>query len=214
MQEAPADMDRESMYHDGSRRLQDAFDTRRIADRLEQVTVHTEFTEGDRAFVERSPLFFLATTDADGWPEVSYKGGLPGFVRVIGPQTLIFPSYDGNGMFRSLGNILLNPRVGLLFIDFEHPERLRINGTAVLSPDDRLLGQFPGAQLLVRVEVKHLFPNCPRYIHRMRLESYSTFVPQRGYRPPVPDWKLMAIFRDALPLVGPAADDRIPSDDE
>ena len=202
-------MNPETMYHDGSRRLQDAFDTRRIADRLEQVTVHEELTDGDRAFVERSPMFFLATTDADGWPEVSYKGGLPGFVRVIGPHTLAFPSYDGNGMFRSLGNILVNPRVGLLFVDFERPDRMRINGTATLHHDDPLLEELTGAQLLVRIEVKRIFPNCPRYIHHMRMESYSVFVPQRGYRPPVPDWKLMHVFRDALPQVGPAADDRI-----
>lgn len=207
-------MDVESMYHDGSRRLQDVFDTRRIADRLEQVTVHQQFTDGDREFVERSPMFFLATTDPDGWPDVSYKGGLPGFVHILGPSTLAFPSYDGNGMFRSLGNILLNPRVGMLFIDFERPDRMRINGTATLHHDDPLLDQLPGAALMVRVEVERIFPNCPRYIHSMRMESYSTYAPRRGYRPPVPNWKLMDIFRDALPRVGPAADDRIPADDE
>jgi predicted pyridoxine 5'-phosphate oxidase superfamily flavin-nucleotide-binding protein len=199
----------DSMYNEGSRRLQDTFDTRRIADRLEQVTVHEAFTDEDRDWVHRSPMFFLATTDNDGWPDVSHKGGLPGFVRVTGPSTLTFPNYDGNGMYRSLGNILINPRVGLLFVDFDNPYRLRINGTASLHHDDPLLAEFPGAQLMVRVDVLRIFPNCPRYVHKMKIEKYSVYVPRRGHRPPVPDWKLEEVFRDALPKVGPAADDRI-----
>lgn len=187
------------MYHEGSRALQDRFDSRRIADRLEEVTVHTEFSDGDKAFVERSPFFFLATADADGWPDCSYKGGMPGFVRVVDPTTLAFPSYDGNGMFRSLGNIAVNPKVGLLFIDFEHPNRMRVKGTAALHDDDELLDSFEGAQLIVRVTADRIFPNCPRYIHRMELAEHSVFAPRPGHVPPVPDWKKMEVFRDYLP---------------
>src|SRR5712691_4864769 len=109
----------EPLYHAGNRELQDRFDSRRIADRLEQVTFHDCFDEGDRDFIERSAMFFLATADADGQPDVSYKGGMPGFVRVLDERTLAFPDYDGNGMFKSLGNLLVNPKVGLLFLDFE-----------------------------------------------------------------------------------------------
>src|SRR4026209_714225 len=115
------------MYHDGSRRLQDRFETRKLADRLVEVLVRHTFTDDDRAFIDSRQLFFLATADADGHPDCSYKGGLPGFVRIVDPQTLAFPSYDGNGMFKSLGNILVNPHVGMLFIDFESPKRLRVN---------------------------------------------------------------------------------------
>ena len=111
------------MYHWGSRKLQSQFDSRRIADRLEQRTVHDTFTDEDRAFIERSSMFFLATADAEGRPDCSYKGGMPGFVRVLNSNTLAFPDYDGNGMFKSLGNLLVNPHVGMLFIDFEHPGR-------------------------------------------------------------------------------------------
>src|SRR5215471_5255011 len=125
-------MDR-PLYHEGNRWMQDRFDSRRIADRLQQVTLHDHFSEGDRAFVTRSSMFFLATADADGQPDVSYKGGMPGFVRVVDKQTLAFPDYDGNGMFKSLGNILVNPKVGLLFIDFEQPNRMRVSGTASVS---------------------------------------------------------------------------------
>src|ERR1700694_5167525 len=94
------EMDR-PLYHEGNRELQDRFDSRRIADRLEQVTLHDWFTDGDRGFVERCAMFFLATADAEGQPDVSYKGGLPGFVRIVDDRTLAFPDYDGNGMFKS-----------------------------------------------------------------------------------------------------------------
>ena len=187
------------MYHDGSRALQDRFDSRRIADRLEQVTVHTELTAGEAAFVQRAPMFFLATADADGWPDCSYKGGLPGFVKVLDPTTLTFPSYDGNGMFRSLGNLVVNPRVGMLFIDFAHPSRIRIGGSATIHDDHELLDAFEGAQAVVRVAIERVFPNCPRYIHRMELVEHSVYSPRPGHTPPEPDWKQMAVFRDALP---------------
>jgi predicted pyridoxine 5'-phosphate oxidase superfamily flavin-nucleotide-binding protein len=187
------------MYHEGSRELQDRFDSRRIADRLEQVTVHTEFTDDDAAFVERSPMFFLATTDTNGWPDCSYKGGMPGFVRLVDSKTLVFPSYDGNGMFRSLGNIMVNPKVGLLFIDWERPNRMRVSGMASVHDDEQLLESFEGAQLVVRVTAERIFPNCPRYIHHMQLLEHSVFAPRPGHSPPVPDWKKMDIFRDHLP---------------
>lgn len=187
------------MYHEGSRELQDHFDSRKLADRLELVQAHTTFTTDDRDFINRSAMFFLATADAEGRPDCSYKGGLPGFVRVVDTRTLAFPDYDGNGMFRSLGNILVNPAVGLLFINFEHPERLRINGTATLSDDDPLLDDYPGAQLMVRVQAARIFPNCPRYIHTMRFIEHSKYVPRLGYTPPVPRWKKMKVFRETLP---------------
>jgi predicted pyridoxine 5'-phosphate oxidase superfamily flavin-nucleotide-binding protein len=195
-------MTQPAMYHDGAKRLQDRFDSRRIADRLEQITVHDTFSEGDRELVERAPMFFLATADRDGWPDCSYKGGMPGFVRVVDDRTLAFPSYDGNGMFRSLGNILVNPLVGLLFIDFEKPNRMRVQGTASLHDDDELLAAFDGAQLMVRVRAERIFPNCPRYIHRMQLVEHSVYSPRPGHVPPTPEWKQMDVFRDYLPEPG------------
>jgi uncharacterized protein len=188
-----------AMYNDGSRELQDRFDSRRIADRLEQITVHDTFSDDDRAFIELVPMFFLATADADGWPDCSYKGGQPGFVRVVDEKTLAFPSYDGNGMFRSLGNVLMNPKVGMLFVDFERPNRMRINGVASLHDDDELLSSFEGAQLIVRVRAERIFPNCPRYIHKMQVVEHSVYSPRPGHVPPVPEWKQMDVFRDYLP---------------
>ena len=144
-------------------------------------------------------MFFLATADADGWPDCSYKGGQPGFVRVVDDNTLAFPSYDGNGMFRSLGNVLMNPKVGMLFVDFERPNRMRINGVASLHDDDELLSSFEGAQLIVRVRAERIFPNCPRYIHKMQVVEQSVYSPRPGHVPPVPEWKQMDVFRDYLP---------------
>jgi len=195
------------MYHDGSRRLQDQFASRKLADRLVEVLVRNAFTDEDRAFVESRPLFFLATADADGRPDCSYKGGLPGFVRVLDTQTLAFPSYDGNGMFKSLGNLLVNPQVGMLFIDFESPKRLRVNGRATMHEDDPLLAEFAGAQVMVRVRAEAIFPNCPRYIHKMKIVEQSVYAPCEGHTPPVPKWKRFPEFREVLPPGDPAADE-------
>jgi predicted pyridoxine 5'-phosphate oxidase superfamily flavin-nucleotide-binding protein len=198
-------MDDSSIYHEGNRELQDRFDSRRIADRLEQVTLHDRFIPSDMEFIEGCDMFFMASADADGWPDVSYKGGLPGFVRVTGEDELAFPCYDGNGMFKSMGNLLVNPKVGLLFIDFQEPNRMRVQGTASVSADDPLIDAFPGAQLIIRVKAERIFPNCPRYIHQMQLIEHSVYAPRPQYEPPVPDWKRFPVFRDALPREGPAA---------
>lgn len=199
------------MYHDGSRGLQDQFETRQLADRLVEVLAHDHFTEDDRAFIEKRSMFFLATADSEGRPDCSYKGGAPGFVRIADSQTLVFPSYDGNGMFKSLGNVRMNPYVGLLFIDFETPKRLRVNGRATVHDNDPLLSEFVGAQLLVRVRAEAIFPNCPRYVHKMTLVEQSVFVPSENHVPPVPGWKKRPEFREVLPPGDPAADRIKPS---
>lgn len=187
------------IYHDGSRQMQDRFSTRKLADRLVEVGARDHFKDEDRQFIESRPFFFLSTADADGRPDCSYKGGLPGFVRVVDEQTLAFPCYDGNGMFISLGNLLVNPHVGLLFIDFERPKRLRVNGRATLHDDDPLLSEFVGAQLIVRVRPDAIFPNCPRYIHKMQMVEHSVYAPRAGHTPPVPEWKQRPEFREVLP---------------
>jgi predicted pyridoxine 5'-phosphate oxidase superfamily flavin-nucleotide-binding protein len=187
------------MYHDGNRRLQDEFDSRRIADRLEQKLTRTAFSADDKAFIESAIYFFIATTDAEGRPDCSFKGGAPGFVRVTGASELAFPDYDGNGMFKSLGNLLVNPNVGLLFIALHgKPARLRVNGTARVSRDDPLLQETVGAQLIVRVAARAIFPNCPRYIPKMQLAEPSIYVPQPGSDPPEPAWKSFDAFKDAI----------------
>jgi len=151
-------------------------------------------------------MLFLATADAEGRPQCSYKGGDPGFVAVLDEHTIAFPNYDGNGMFLSHGNLRVNPQVGLLFVDFRGrpPRRLRLNGTASVDLDDPLLDRFPGAQFVVRVRAEQVFPNCPRYIHRMELLEHSRFVPRPAKPPPVPEWKRSDWARDVLPADDPA----------
>ena len=206
-------MTQSKLYSEGSRLLQDRFDCRRIADRLEQVNLFESFSDAQREFIETAPMFFLATADAKGRPDVSYKGGLPGFIRVTGPSELAFPDYNGNGMFRSLGQILENPNVGLLFVRWsEKPKRLRVLGRASIDEDDPLLADFVKAQLVVRVKAERIFDNCPRYIHRMELQSYSPYTPAEGQTSPVPEWKRNPAFRDALPtcdLNPPAEQDKL-----
>jgi predicted pyridoxine 5'-phosphate oxidase superfamily flavin-nucleotide-binding protein len=187
------------MYHDGNRRLQDRFDSRRISDRLEEKLTRTTFTDDDKAFIEGASYFFLATADAEGRPDCSFKGGMPGFVRVTAPSELAFPDYDGNGMFKSLGNVVANPNVGMLFIAMHgKPRRLRVNGTATVREGDSLLGETVGAQLIVRVAARAIFPNCPRYIPAMQLTEPSVYAPRAGHEPPEPAWKGFDAFKDCV----------------
>ncbi len=192
------------MYHEGNRELQTRFGSVALADRLLEHTHRTAFTNGDKAFIEGLPFFFLATADAEGRPDCSFKGGAPGFARVVAPDLLVYPDYDGNGMFKSLGNIRSNPNVGLLFIAMsERPKRLRVSGTAELTFDDPLLADFPGGQMLVRIRPTHVFPNCPRYIPDMKLERPSVYVPDAGCVPVEPAWKGFPEFKDVVPARKP-----------
>ena len=191
-------------YSSAARQLQDQFDTRRLADRLVEVTVHDRFTDDDRAFIEQRDMFFLASVDATGQPTCSYKGGDPGFVRIVDDRTLAFPNYDGNGMYLSMGNLAATHRVGLLFIDFERQNRVRVEGSASLALDDPLLPSYPEAQFVVRVAVDRIYPNCPRYIHHYRLVERSKFVPRPAVPTPVPDWKQSQWAADVLPAGDPA----------
>ena len=197
-------------YHDGQRELQDRFDSRRLADRLVEAT-STEIGDVHRDFIESRDMFFLATADAEGVPQCSYKGGEPGFVRVVDRQTIAFPVYDGNGMFLSTGNIGVNPHVGILFIDFEYGSRLRFNGVAAIDDADPWIDRYEGAQFVVRVRGEAVFANCRRYVHHYELVERSPFVPSASTEPPVPDWKLDPWFEGTLPEGDPAHDPANPT---
>ena len=190
------------MFHAANRALQDRFGSRALADRLVETGHRTAFAEEDAAFVAACPFFFLATADAEGRPDCSFKGGDPGFVRVLAPDLLAFTDYDGNGMFKSLGNIRANPAVGLLFMSFDpaaRPARLRVNGTAAVAEDDPLLRDFPGGQLLLRVRPLRVFPNCPRYIPDPATGALSPYTPRPGSVPPEPEWKGREALRGVVP---------------
>ncbi len=188
------------LFHDGNRLLQDEFGSRALADRLEQKLTRTTFNEDDVRFIETAIYFFLATADANGRPDCSFKGGAAGFVRVTAPSELAFADYDGNGMFKSLGNIDVNPHVGLLFIAMHgKPQRLRVNGVARLERNDPLMGEIAGAQLIVRVTARAIFPNCPRNIPDLELKAQSKYVPRAGEPRVEPGWKDFDAFKDVVP---------------
>jgi predicted pyridoxine 5'-phosphate oxidase superfamily flavin-nucleotide-binding protein len=188
------------MYHEGNRALQDAFGSRALADRLDEKLRRDRFNDDDAAFIGSLGFFFLATADAQGRPDCSFKGGPPGFARVAAPDLLIFPDYDGNGMFKSLGNLGVNPNVGILFMAMgEAPKRLRVNGVAEVVGDDPAMAQVPGAQLLIKVTPVDIFPNCPRYVPNMTLVEPSAYLPESDTEPVEPRWKSFEIFDGLVP---------------
>jgi predicted pyridoxine 5'-phosphate oxidase superfamily flavin-nucleotide-binding protein len=188
------------MYHSGNRELQQEFGSTTLANRLVEKLNRSLFNDADKATIENATFFFLATANAEGQPDCSFKGGPKGFVKILAPDLLVFPDYDGNGMFKSLGNIKVNPRVGMLFIAMdETPRRLRVNGRAVLSLEDALIAELPGAQAIVRVTPEHIFPNCPRYIPNLRSGTESVYTPHEGIEPTEPAWKGFDEFREVVP---------------
>ncbi len=188
-----------SIYHEKQRALQDAFDTRRLADVVASNNLHAEFNPLDEAFIASKDFFFLATADASGKPSCSFKAGATGFVKIVDQRTLAFPCYDGNGMYLSMGNLLANPKVGMLFLDFEKPNRLRVSGEASIADNDPLIADYPEAQFVVRVAVTEIFLNCPRYIPKLKRVADSPFVPRAGRETPFPNWKQIDFVRETLP---------------
>lgn len=186
------------IYGDQHRAFQDMFDSRRMADRIEEIAVKTSFEDMEKAFIESRDMFFLSSIDHRGRPTVSYKGGDPGFVRIIDENTLAFPSYDGNGMHFSMGNIDLNSEIGMLFIDFEKPHRVRVQGTASVSAEDELKSLWTEAELVVRVELSELWQNCPRYVHRYEKVKPSRYVPREDTETPLCEWKRIDGMQDVL----------------
>jgi len=186
-------------FHEGSRQLQDRFETRALADREVDVIISDKISPEDQAFIEAQNMFFLATVDREGRPNCSYKGGSVGLVKVIDDVTLAFPIYDGNGMYLSAGNVLVNPHVSLLFIDFQRQARVRVNGSAFIQDDDPLMAHWTEAQMVLRVTLREMFPNCPRYIHKMMLVEESAFVPKPHCETPAPAWKRLEAVADVLP---------------
>jgi uncharacterized protein len=189
-----------TLYTESQKQLQAAFDSRTLADRVEQAIVTDHIVpELHQQFIESRDFFFLSTVNAKGEPTVSHKGGPVGVVTVVDAHTLAFPSYDGNGMFLSMGNIAETGKIGMLFIDFETPNRVRVQATATISTDDPLMAKYPGAQLLVRATIDKVFLNCARLIHKHQRVSTSPYVPDAKGQTPLPAWKRIDLVHDALP---------------
>jgi predicted pyridoxine 5'-phosphate oxidase superfamily flavin-nucleotide-binding protein len=190
----------DELYGEQHKLLQQEFDTGKLADRVKEFIVLTEIADEHKAFIESRDMFFLTSIDHRGYPTCSHKGGMPGFIKVIDSKTIAFPSYDGNGMFLSLGNINGNNKIGMLFIDFETPHRVRVHGTASINKHDPLCEEFRGSELVVRVTIKEIFVNCPRYIHHYRRVEFSKYAPKANFESPlIPQWKRIEGLQDVLP---------------
>ena len=187
------------LYGDNHRQLQEQFETRRMADAIEHVALETEVVGEHKGFIESRDMFFLSTVDHNGRPTVSHKGGDPGFVKVVDDTTVVFPSYDGNGMFLSMGNIKGNKNIGMLFIDFQNPHRLRLQGEATIHDDDPAMDLYKEADLIVKVKVSEIFVNCPRYVHKYQKVDPSKYVPRTECDTPLAGWKHIDMIQEVLP---------------
>lgn len=187
------------IYGEGHRKFQEQFETRKMADRMEEMIIKNALDDMDKQFVSTRDMFFLATVDHQGRPTVSYKGGDVGFIKVVDDRTIAFPSYDGNGMFFSMGNLDKNPEIGILFIDFEIPNRMRLQGRASIQDNDPLLPEWKEAELVVRVAITQTWVNCPRYIHRYKKLEPSKNVPREACETPLATWKRIDSVQDVLP---------------
>ncbi len=187
-----------ALYGEQHRAMQAEFETTALADAVHSIIVMPELAPEHEGFISSRDMFFLTTIDHRGFPTCSYKGGNIGFVKVIDGKTLAFPSYDGNGMFLSMGNIANNNKIGMLFIDFETPHRVRIHGTATVNKQDALLANYKEADLIVRVTIEEVFVNCPRYIHQYTKKTTSQYVPQESCQTPLAQWKRIAPLQPVL----------------
>ena len=188
----------EQLYFDEHIALQNEFGTRKLADMLDTKWAHRALTPEEQAFVASRDMFFLATVDKEGRPTVSYKGGPVGLVKVVDDHTLAFPGFDGNGMFYSMGNIVGQGHVGLLFIDFETPHRFRVQGRATFERDDPLMGAWKEAKYIVRVTCDRVSVNCPRYVHKYQRVGQSKYVPVEGKETPLALWKRADIVQEVI----------------
>ncbi len=138
--------------------------------RIQQL-IWDRIPEPIHARIEAAPFFFLATSSPDGRCDCSFKGGGPGLVKVLAENRLAFPHFEarvkGNGAYMSLGNILLNPYVSLLFIDFNDGARLRVNGKASIHENAEMMGHFSQAECVVVVDIELVAPSCPAYVPRL-----------------------------------------------
>jgi|TARA_B110000879_G_scaffold60680_1_gene85126 predicted pyridoxine 5'-phosphate oxidase superfamily flavin-nucleotide-binding protein len=187
-----------NFFTETQRKLQTEFGTVNLADRIVEAAVTEELSDQQAKFIDSRNMFYLSTIDESGFPSCSYKGGEYGFVRVVNPKTIIFPNYDGNGMYMSMGNIQAKAKVGLLFIDFETPQRVRVRGEAKCIREGNLLESYPGSNLVVEISVTHAWVNCPRYVHHMQPLEQSPYVPQKDGAIPLALWKRIDLMQDVL----------------
>jgi len=192
------------LYHGGSRALQDRFDTRRLADRIEERLVDERIGPEDKVFIEARDMFFLATADGEGQPSCSYKGGDPvscaWSIQSRSPfrTTTATACSCRRGTWRRTGasaccSSTLPAEAAAHLGRGERAFRRSVAARVSASPVHRARRGEPG------------LPNCPRYIHRYALVERSSFVPKAGCPTPIPGWKKSDWAKDILPSAIPRA---------
>lgn len=189
----------DEFYTESNRKLQGENDSRKLADAVVHAIVDDELRPEQAGFIGSLDYFFLTTINENNEPTVSYKGGPVGLVHVVNPKKIVFPNYDGNGMFLSMGNVEATSKVGLLFIDMVTPLRVRVQGDAKLTKNPEYLAKFPGSNMIVEIDIKAVFYNCARYIHKHERVEASKYVPDKMGEQPFPAWKRIDGLQEALP---------------
>lgn len=161
----------------GEHRLQQAYGSTERAERFYRDQVLDHLNARMREFVARQEMAFVASSDAHGECDASFRAGPPGFLHVIDERTLAYPEYRGNGVMASLGNISENGHVGLLLVDFVHDLiGLHVNGRARIVSDAALRPAAPGlpletapgrrAEHWVLVDIEEAYLHCAKHIPR------------------------------------------------
>ncbi len=128
-------------------------------------------------WIRNADTLFIASVNPESGADASHRGGKPGFVHIIGENLLLFPDYKGNMMFQTLGNLAVDPRAGLLFIDFEQGSTLQLTGKASILWDEKLIATLPGAQRLVLFQIASIVESNAGNAIRGRLIQYSPYNP-------------------------------------
>ena len=163
-----ASMSDDNDFHPGEIAAQERWQTTHIWDKARRSRLLLDhLPEVFHARITNAPFFFLATSDDNGYCDCSFKGGGPGLIRIIDNTRLAFPDYDGNGAFMSVGNILRNPHVGILFIDFTDGARLRVNGRASVHEEGEIREWFPDQPRVILVEIEQVVPNCAAHVPKL-----------------------------------------------
>jgi uncharacterized protein len=136
-----------------------------------------------RAMIEASPFVVLATSGPEGL-DCTPRGDPPGFVRVVDRNTLMLPDRRGNNRIDSLRNLVIDPRISLLFLIPGVGETLRVNGRAVINTDPALCRSFAMGDKLPRsiivVTAERVYFQCPKALVRSRLWDPSRHVDRRS----------------------------------
>ena len=188
-----------AFFHDGMRQWQDRFDGRRTAEAIEKHRKHYEFWDDEIQIIQNARFFFIGSSYGE-YVDCNIKSGDPGFVQVVAPGVIEYPEYDGNSMYRTVGNITKNPNVGLLFVVFDgKSRRIRVNGKAAVLTDEASLQRYFGAKMVIRITCE-IYPNCPRYLPNLVDAEESPHVPRLGKgTPPAPEWKTRSYIQPVLP---------------